>query len=165
VKTAPWQTPWLLPILVPGPWSPDAATGALWRQAQRRAFRRAMILIGVDDGYWREERVIQRDDGWYATTDSHRGPLTELAVPAVAPQLGTGFDQIRKVIEAPPQGVLQPFPSWIEENDQSHATAVPVVIYSYGQKAMAARGFGFDRWLWSMLELAKQTVEPPRYQE
>jgi hypothetical protein len=58
-----------------------------------------------------------------------------------------------------------PHPGWIEENEQSHATAVPVLVYQYGAKAMVARGFGFDRWLWGLLEKAKAPPEgPPRIQ-
>jgi hypothetical protein len=166
VKTAPWQKPWLMEFLVPGPFMQEQVTGIMWRMVQRTPYRRALILIGMDDGYWREERVVERDIGWWATTDSHRGPAAERAISVIGPELAQLYDRINQVCVAPPAGSLVPHPGWIEENEQAQTAAVPILIYHYGGKAMVARGFQFDRWLWSLLEKAKAPPEaPPRYEQ
>ena len=165
VKTAPWQKPWLMEFLDPGPFPQELVTGTMWRMVQRSPYRRALILIGIDDGYWREERVYERDVGWWAITDSHRAPAAERNVSVIAAGANQLFEQITRVCNAPPPGALVPYPGWIEENEQSHATAVPVLAYQYGAKAVVARGFGFDRWLWGLLEEAAKPPEtPPRYE-
>jgi hypothetical protein len=165
-KTAPWQKPWLLEFLDPGPFLQEQVTGVMWRMVQRTPYQRALVLIGIDDGYWREERVIQRDIGWWATTDSHRGPAAERTVSVIGPELAQLYDQIAAVCAAPPPGALVGPAGWVVENEAAHAGAVPVLIYQYGGKAVVARGFGFDRWLWSLLEKAKAPPPPPpRYEQ
>ena len=116
-------------FLVPGPFMQEQVTGIMWRMVQRTPYRRALILIGMDDGYWREERVVERDVGWWATTDSHRGPSAERTVSVIGPELATLYDQMYRICTAPPAGSLVPHPGWVEENAQAHETAVPVLIY------------------------------------
>ena len=56
-------------------------------------------------------------------------------------------------------------PVQLDNREVMTATAVPVLVYQYGGKAMVARGFQFDRWLWGLLEQAKAPPEgPPRIQ-
>ena len=164
-KTAPWQKPWLMELLDAGlPFQQELVTGAMWRMVQRTVYRRALIMVGVDDGYWREERVFERDVGWWAITDSHRSPAAERNVSVIASGAHQLFEQIWQVCHAPPPLSIVRYPGWVEENQTSHATAVPVVAYRYGAKAVVARGFGFDRWLWSLLEEAAKPPEVVRYQ-
>ena len=152
-------------FLVPGPFMQEQVTGVMWRMVQRNPYRRALILIGMDDGYWREERVVERDIGWWATTDSHRAPAAERTVSVIGPELGPLFDRIVHTCANPPPGSLVPQPGWVEENVEAQTGSVPVLAYQYGGKAVVARGFQFDRWLWSLLEKAKAPPEsPPRYQ-
>jgi hypothetical protein len=164
-KTAPWQKPWLQEFLDERPFAQEQVTGVLWRMAQRQSFRRALVLIGWDEGYWREERVVARDVGWWAITDSHRAPAAERTVSVVAAGLALVFDRVYQVCTAPPPGAIVRFPGWVEEDANSHASAVPVLAYQDGGKAVVARGFQLDRWLWSLLEQAKAPPEgPPRFQ-
>lgn len=166
VKTAPWQKPWLLEFLVPGPFNQEQVTGIMWQMVQRSQYRRALIMIGIDDGYWREERVFERDIGWWAITDSHRTPAAERTVSVIGPELGQLYERIFHTCASPPPGALVESPGWLVENAEANTAAVPILIYQYGGKAMVARGFQFDRWLWSLLEKAKAPPpDPPRFHE
>jgi len=162
VKAAPWQKPWLLESHTLGAFHQAQVTGVMWRLAQRNPFRRAIILFGVDQGYWREERLLERELSWWATTDSHREPPVERDVSRIGRELEQLCDRIQHICTQPPPGSLIPHPGWVGENEQAQAEAVPVLLYPYGGRAMVARGFELDRALWGLLEQAKTpSHEPP----
>src|SRR5262245_51844200 len=96
------------------PFKQELVTTALWRMVQRRVYRRALIMVGVDDGYWREERVFERDVGWWAITDSHRSPAAERNVSVIANGAHQLFEQVWQVCQAPPPLSIVRYPGWVE---------------------------------------------------
>jgi hypothetical protein len=72
MKTTTYQQPWLAPKDVA---SSEACRESVGRMVAAQGHRRALLLAGGDDGFWREDRIYQDASGcfWWQV-DSHRSP-------------------------------------------------------------------------------------------
>ncbi|MCB9559065.1 MAG: hypothetical protein H6708_01500 [Kofleriaceae bacterium] len=65
------QRPWTLSAIVSGDVS--ALRKTLAQKLAERGHRRIWMVAGSDHGFWREERLCQRDNGrWVLVIDAHR---------------------------------------------------------------------------------------------